>query len=75
MRVLRSSPEELDKLIKSYEDQVIEIKKNALKMSWFMRGGVSYEDILNMGISERNSINEIIESNMEITKKNQIPFF
>lgn len=44
-------------------------------MSWFMRGGVSYEDILNMGILERNSINEIIESNMEITKKNQIPFF
>jgi hypothetical protein len=75
MRVLRSKPEELDKLIKSYEDQVIEIKKNALRMSWYMRGGASYEDILNMSLSERSSINEIIESNMEITKKNQIPFF
>lgn len=75
MRVLRSKPEELDKLIKSYEDQVIEIKKNALRMSWYMRGGASYEDILNMSLSERSSISEIIESNMEITKKNQIPFF
>jgi hypothetical protein len=75
MRVLRSSPEELDKLVKKYEDQIIEIKKNALRMSWYMRGGASYEDILNMSLSERSSINEIIESNMEITKKNQIPFF
>jgi hypothetical protein len=75
MRVLRSSPEELDKLVKKYEDQIIEIKKNALRMSWYMRGGASYEDILNMSLSERSSISEIIESNMEITKKNQIPFF
>jgi hypothetical protein len=75
MRVLRSSPEELDKLVKKYEDQIIEIKKNALRMSWYMRGGASYEDILNMSILERSSINEIIEANMEITKKNQIPFF
>ena len=75
MRVLRSKPEELDKLIKSYDDQVIEIKKNSLRMSWYMRGGASYEDILNMSVLERSSINEIIESNMEITKKNQIPFF
>ena len=44
-------------------------------MSWHMRGGASYEDILNMSVSERSSIAEIIESNMEITKKNQIPFF
>ena len=75
MRVLRSKPEELDKLIKSYDDQVIEIKKNSLRMSWYMRGGASYEDILNMSVLERSSINEIIEANMEITKKNQIPFF
>jgi len=75
MRVLRSSPEELNKLVKKYEDQIIEIKKNALRMSWYMRGGASYVDILNMSVSERSSINEIIESNMEITKKNQIPFF
>jgi hypothetical protein len=44
-------------------------------MSWYMRGGASYVDILNMSITERSTINEIIESNMEITKKNQIPFF
>jgi len=44
-------------------------------MSWYMRGGVSYEDILNMSSIERQQISEIIENNMEITKKSQIPFF
>ena len=75
MRVLQSEPKELEKLVESYENQIIEIKKNALRMSWHMRGGVSYTDVLNMSSMERKSINEIIESNMEITKKNQIPFF
>lgn len=40
-----------------------------------MRGGVSYEDILNMSTEERQSINEIIESNLETTRKSQMPFF
>lgn len=75
MRVLNAEPKELEKLVESYENQIIEIKKNALRMSWHMRGGASYTDVLNMSSMERKSINEIIESNMEITKKNQIPFF
>ena len=44
-------------------------------MAWYMRGGASYEDILNMSVEERAKINEIIESNLETTKKSQMPFF
>jgi hypothetical protein len=44
-------------------------------MAWYMRGGASYEDILNMSSEERGKINEIIESNLETTKKSQLPFF
>lgn len=51
------------------------IKKNALSMAWYMRGGVSYTDILNMCTSERKSISDIVESNLETTKKSQMPFF
>jgi hypothetical protein len=40
-----------------------------------MRGGISYEDVLNMSSFEREEINKIIENNMEITKKSQLPFF
>lgn len=52
-----------------------DIKKNALKFSWYMRGGASYQDILNMSPQERAAIGEIIEDNLEITKKSQLPFF
>ena len=51
------------------------IKSNALKYSWYMRGGVSYEDILNMSSDERTIINTIIEENLDTTKKTQMPFF
>ena len=40
-----------------------------------MRGGVSYEDILNMSMQERDAITEIINENLETTKKTQMPFF
>jgi hypothetical protein len=44
-------------------------------MAWYMRGGASYEDIMNMSETERRAINDIIENNLEITKKSQLPFF
>ena len=40
-----------------------------------MRGGASYEDILNMSSTERQEINELIKHNMEVTKKSQMPYF
>jgi hypothetical protein len=40
-----------------------------------MRGGASYEDILNMSTKERKAIEKIIEDNLETTKKTQMPFF
>ena len=57
------------------EKECNELKKNALKFSWYMRGGASYEDVLNMSPQERTALGEIIEDNLEITKKSQLPFF
>ena len=57
------------------EAECKDIKKNALKYSWYMRGGVSYEDVLNMSMQERETLTEIINENLETTKKTQLPFF
>ena len=73
--LLNANPEDIKKLIDQYEKDVTQIKKNALTMSWYMRGGASYEDILNMIDMERTSITELIEQNLETTKKSQLPFF
>lgn len=75
MRLLRLSPEGVMKLIEDMEKDCTEIKKNALTLTWYMRGGVQYEDVLNMSTEERKIINELIESNLEVTKKSQLPFF
>ena len=57
------------------EKECSSIKKNALSMSWYMRGGASYEDIMNMSTEERNHINGIISDNLEVTKTSKLPFF
>jgi hypothetical protein len=44
-------------------------------MAWYMRGGASYEDVLNMSSQERKAIESIIDNNLETTKKTQMPFF
>ena len=44
-------------------------------MAWSMRGGASYEDILNMSSFERKAIQELIDNNLEICKKTQLPYF
>ena len=75
MRLLHLDHAGVKKLIDDMEEECASIKKNALSMSWYMRGGVSYEDILNMSSDERSEIKKIIDNNMEVTKKSQLPFF
>ena len=40
-----------------------------------MRGGLSYEDALNLGHKERQMVSDIIKDNLETTKKSKLPFF
>lgn len=75
MTLLSLGPEALQKLIDSYETIVNDIKKGALQMSWYMRGGVTYEDVLNMSSFERQQISKIIDDNLDATKKSGLPFF
>jgi len=68
-------PEEVKSLLDNMEKECSQIKADSLKMAWYMRGGISYEDILNLSISERQAISKIIESNLETTKTSKLPFF
>jgi len=68
-------PDQVEKLLNNLEKEAKTIKDNALRLSWYMRGGVTYEDILNMSPRERETLGKIIEDNLETTKKSQMPFF
>jgi hypothetical protein len=50
------------------------IKKDCLKLCWYMRG-LSYAEVMHMGWEEREIIGEIISENLETTKKTGLPFF
>ena len=44
-------------------------------MSWYMRGGISYDQVLALSNRERAMISDIIKDNLETTKKSRLPFF
>jgi hypothetical protein len=46
-----------------------------MKQSWYMRGGLSYEQALQLSHSERTMINDLVKDNLETTKKSGLPFF
>ena len=73
--LLNKKPEEVKKQIDQMDQDCHDIKKVALQLAWYMRGSVSYTDILNLSDKERQEINKLIESNLEITKKTELPFF
>lgn len=62
-------------LVDQFDRESKAIKEEALKMTWFMRGGVSYEEVMLLGFEERELINKIIKSNLESTKESGLPFF
>jgi hypothetical protein len=57
------------------DNEIRALKENALRMCWYMRGGLSYEDSMLLSDTERKIINEIIKDNLETTKKSKMPFF
>ena len=50
------------------------IKKDVLKLCWYMRG-LSYAEAMNLSYEERELVGEIIKENLETTKKTGLPFF
>lgn len=51
------------------------IRQEALKLSWYMRGGITYEQVLQLSYQERSYISDLIKDNLETTKKTNLPFF
>ncbi len=57
------------------DQEAQQIRAEALKMAWYMRGGLSYNDALNLSVFERQSVGRLIKENLDTTKKSNLPFF
>ncbi len=65
---------EILQVSKDLDKEAREIKKDVLKMCWFMRG-LSYAEGMTLSWDERDIVGEIIKENLETTKKSGLPFF
>jgi hypothetical protein len=51
------------------------LKEDLLKMCWFMRGGLTYDDAMMLSFRDREMIARVIDKNLETAKKTGLPFF
>jgi len=70
---LTLSNEEIVELVQRYENESKAIRNEALKLTWFMRGGVSYSEAMTLSGEERKIIAKIIKENVENTEKSGLP--
>jgi hypothetical protein len=57
------------------EKEADQIREEGIKMSWYMRGGMSYEQVMLLSSSERSMLSKLIKENLDTTKKTGLNFF
>ena len=75
IRLLTLDNDAVAALIEGYDKEVRAYRDDALRMAWYMRGSISYEDAMLLSFNDRELINKIIKDNIETTEKTKLPFF
>lgn len=75
MRLLSLSNEEVVEMLDDMDKDSKAINKNLIEMCWYMRGGITYNEMIMLSPTDRKHIMELIKSNMELTNKSGLPFF
>ena len=75
MRLLTLSNEEIVGLLNSYEKESKALKQSLFKLCWYMRGGITYDEMIQLGFKDRELINNVIKENIEVTNETRLPFF
>jgi hypothetical protein len=61
--------------LKDFDSQVKNLKLELMKVCWFMRGGMSWNEALVLSPDERTIVSQLVKENMDTTKKSGQPFF
>ena len=61
--------EEISDQIERLDQETTQIKEQCLRLAWYMRGGATYDQVMQLGQKERVMINELAKDNIETTKK------
>ena len=74
-RLLTASAEQINEMIEGMEKEANSIREEGFKLAWHMRGGITYEQVLQLSSNERAMIAALAKENIETTKKTNLPFF
>ena len=66
---------EIVKYLKDFDNQAKNLKLELMKICWFMRGGMSWNEALNLSPDERSIASQLVKENMDTAKKTGQPFF
>lgn len=65
---------EIEDYLRTLDDQAKAIKEEIFRLAWYMRGGVTSQDLFhNYSFEDRSIISVIIKENIELTKKSGMP--
>jgi hypothetical protein len=62
-------------MVDQMEKETRNIRQEVLKLCWYMRGGLTYDEGMQLSQVDRDIINELVKDNLETTKKSGLPFF
>lgn len=75
MRLLTLSDKEIVDLLDQMDRQSKAYKDDIVRICWYMRGSISYDDAMLLSRQDRQSISKLIKENIETTQKTKMPFF
>lgn len=75
MRIISWTLDEILAEVKNMESDQKNFKLDLSRICWYMRGGVTYEEVYYMSPEEREIVGQLVKENLETTKKTQMPFF
>ena len=65
----------ISQMVDRMDKETRNIRQEILKLCWYMRGGLTYDEGMQLGFQEREIISDIVKENLETTKKSGLPFF
>jgi len=73
--LLTKGDSEIITYLKDYDNQTKNLKLEPMKICWYMRGGMSWQEALNLSPDERAIAGQLVKENLDTTKKTGHPFF
>lgn len=62
-------------MFNQYKGEVRAIIKNIIQLTYFMRGSIQYEEMMNRTFAERQMIGEFVEDRLTIESKKPHPVY